>query len=78
MKRGTLPRVAIQQTAEMKAIQVSLEIIENTAFTSFIIATDSMSSVRGIVNMADRNMLLQKLRHRFNEVIEGGKREIVC
>ena len=77
VKRVTLPRVASIYTAEMKAKQLSLEIIENSAFTSFII-TDSMNSVKGSVGMVDRSMLLQKLRHRFNEVIEGGKRVTVC
>ena len=74
VKRVALPTVASIYTAEKKVIQLSLEIIENSAFTSFIISTNSMSSIKVIVNMSDRSMLLQKLRHRFIEVVEVSKR----
>ena len=72
-KRASLPKVSSIYTAELTAIQLSLSIIGSSRGSKYIIATDSLSSIRSIMNTADRTMLLQRVREKVSSLIEDSK-----
>ena len=76
IRRASLPSAAGILTAELTAIGMALDIIENTPHRLYIIATVSLSSIRCIENHTVTNHLVQKLTQEFHQNITAGK-EIV-
>ena len=52
--------------SRMMAIQLSLDMIENSSQTEFIVASDSLTAIKTIVNTAERSELVQRLMQRFD------------
>ena len=77
IKKVSLPSAASIFTAELIAISLSLDIVEKTTHSQYVIATDSLSSVTSIKNKSETNHLIQRGKQKFLNRISNRKEIVV-
>lgn len=68
VRRLSLPVVATVMTAELYAIKLALDIVNETNHNKFVICSDSMSSIQSIDSYADNNQLLFRIMTTIHEI----------
>jgi ribonuclease HI len=67
-----LPRQASIFSAELKAIDLALDLIEREGYWRYIIFTDSMSAMQALENISDNvNPLLNNILNKISRICEG-------
>lgn len=64
-RKRSLPRIANFLTAELKAIELGLDVIDSTPYTKYVTATDSRSSIITIERRREEYYLVQRIFHQI-------------
>ena len=69
-----LPNGSSIFSAEVRALQLAMEIVKVSRYKKFMICVDSLSVLQSIENLRLSNPLIQNLIVRYDETIKLGKR----
>ncbi|MEN8173077.1 MAG: reverse transcriptase domain-containing protein [Chloroflexota bacterium] len=78
IKHVRLPDKSSIFTAELTAIQIALNHIDDAISNDFIIFSDSISSLQALQNMQPRNPLVMLTLQNYNNLVNDGKRIVLC